>query len=80
MFGTRDGISPVTLIEPWFNGIFSEDKTLVKYLDWFHELLQEPKKDIVFREIFDWMKERCRGRVIGVSDVKVVKDRPQSSH
>jgi alpha-beta hydrolase superfamily lysophospholipase len=79
LFGTRDGISVPSLIEPWFGNILGEDKTLVKYVDWFHELLQEPKKEIVFSEILDWMKERCRGRVYGVNETRMVKDRPNST-
>ena len=38
--------------------ISSEDKTLKIWNGLFHEILNEPEKDIVSAEIIDWIKSR----------------------
>jgi len=56
--GGKDGLVSVPAIERWFPRVGSQDKTLVPYPDLFHEVMNEPEKDVVLGDIRRWLDAR----------------------
>lgn len=58
LHGRDDKVVPVALSEKLFERIASQDKELIIYDDLFHEILNEPIKDEILKEIVDWLATR----------------------
>ena len=43
-----------------FESVASRDKTYKLYPGFYHELLNEKEKDVVIRDILEWLGQRCR--------------------
>lgn len=59
LYGTKDTIVPPEVTLGFYEAISSEDKTLVKYDDLYHEILNEPIKDEILADIIAWLNERA---------------------
>ena len=58
MLGTDDGIVDPTATQEFFKTIASSDKTLKTYEGFYHEVLNEPEKESLLREISAWLSQR----------------------
>jgi len=56
--GTLDTMVPTNYTENWFKATSSKDKTLVKFIGWYHELHNEPHKIEHHKLVVQWLKER----------------------
>ena len=59
MHGTSDSLSDPKGSNQLYNGVTSSDKTLKLYENFYHEILNEPKKEKVIQDITHWIDERC---------------------
>jgi alpha-beta hydrolase superfamily lysophospholipase len=58
MIGSGDGIVDPSTTQDFFGTIASSDKTLKVYDGLYHEVLNEPEKDDLLREISTWVSAR----------------------
>jgi lysophospholipase len=58
MVGSGDGIVDSSATQEFFKTIASSDKTLKVYQGLYHELLNEPEKDSILKEISTWVSAR----------------------
>lgn len=58
MLGGKDGLVSVPAQEQWFKTLGSSDKTLLPYPDLFHEILNEPEKNVVMDDLVRWLDLR----------------------
>ncbi len=58
MLGGKDGLVSVPAQEVWFKGLGSPDKTLLPYPELFHEILNEPEKNVVMDDLVRWLDAR----------------------
>ena len=58
MLGTGDGIVDPSTTQEFFKTIASSDKTLKTYEGFYHEVLNEPEKENLLREIGSWLSAR----------------------
>lgn len=58
MQGSGDGIVDPAATEDFFKGVASADKTLKVYDGLYHEVLNEPEKEDILREISAWLSAR----------------------
>jgi len=59
MHGTDDRLASVDATRRLFERVTSEDKELVVYPGYYHELFNEPEKQEVFERVTDWLNHRC---------------------
>jgi len=59
--GTGDQFTRTENFETWFVVSISDDKTLLKFSNSYHDLLHEQNKEMVFDEILTWIKPRLEG-------------------
>ena len=55
LLGTADGIADPAGGKRFFDRASSEDKTSKLYEGFYHELLNEPKKEEVYRDVLEWL-------------------------
>lgn len=55
----NDKIIDKSASEKRYNNILSKDKTLDAYKGLFHEILNEPEKELVIAAILEWIDTRC---------------------
>lgn len=60
LHGTDDRIVDVEGSRILHEGVGSRDKTLKLYPGYYHELLNEPGKDVVIHDIEEWLGQHCR--------------------
>jgi len=60
LHGSEDRIVDVEGSRLLYDGVASRDKTLKLYPGYYHDLLNEPEKAAVIRDILDWLGQRCR--------------------
>lgn len=53
--GGQDKLTSVTAIEKWFPLAGAADKTIIPYPALYHEVLNEPEKDVVLGDIVRWL-------------------------
>jgi len=58
LHGREDKIVTEKASEWFYKNISSEDKTRKVYPDLFHEILNEPEKDLVINDILKWLEKR----------------------
>ena len=58
LHGTADRLTQPEGSQDFYDRIESNDKTINFYEGWYHELLNEPEKDIVFEAIRIWITSR----------------------
>ena len=58
MHGTADRLVPIAGAEMVVERAGSEDKKFIRYDGLFHEILNEPERDRVLKDIADWLDER----------------------
>jgi alpha-beta hydrolase superfamily lysophospholipase len=58
MQGSGDGIVDPAATEDFFKGVASADKTLKIYEGLYHEVLNEPEKENILKEISAWLSAR----------------------
>ncbi len=58
MQGSGDGIVDPAATEDFFKEVTSADKTLKVYDGLYHEVLNEPEKEDILREISAWLSAR----------------------
>lgn len=64
LHGRADRIIPYQASASIFERIFSKDKELKLYDGLYHELIQEPEREIVWGDILSWLEKRVgKGRV-----------------
>jgi len=56
--GTGDGLADPSGGEALFNAASSDDKNLKTYEGFYHELLNEPEKEDVYKDVLEWLKAR----------------------
>src|SRR5262249_3202783 len=61
MHGTDDKLASVDATRRVFERIGSDDKQLIVYPGFYHELFNEPEKAGVFATAGDWLSRRCNG-------------------
>lgn len=59
LYGTKDTIVPPEVTRGFYEAIGSEDKTIIKYDDLYHEILNEPMKDTILKDIVEWLDARA---------------------
>ncbi|MDP3387430.1 MAG: lysophospholipase [Eubacteriales bacterium] len=59
LHGENDKIIEKKVSEKLFEIIASDDKTLKIYEGLYHEILNEPEKELVFGDILEWIEVRC---------------------
>ena len=62
LHGTSDRLADPNGSSQLYNGISSTDKTIKLYKDYFHEILNEPKKEQVMNDIIQWINERLSNK------------------
>ncbi len=60
MHGTEDKLSEPQASINFYNNISSQDKSLKMYEGLYHEILNEPEKDEVIKDIIAWLDERLK--------------------
>ena len=65
LYGTDDQVADPAFAEAFFAAAGSEDKKLVPYKHFYHELFNETERDQVFRDVADWLAERLPGGAAG---------------
>ncbi|TVP51907.1 MAG: alpha/beta hydrolase [Mongoliibacter sp.] len=58
LHGTSDELTNPKGTEEFFRNITSEDKTFHRYPELYHELINEIEKELIMKDILDWIKER----------------------
>ncbi len=58
MHGSRDNLCSPEGSQVILKKIGSKDKTLITYPGFYHEILNEPEKDQVRRDIVDWLRQQ----------------------
>lgn len=60
LHGSEDRIVDCEGSRLLFESVASRDKRFQLYPGCYHELLNEPEKDVVIHDILDWLGQRCR--------------------
>ena len=58
MHGTSDRLADPKGSQKLYNGVISNDKTIKLYENFYHEILNEPEKEKVMKDILTWINER----------------------
>lgn len=58
LHGSGDHLTNPMGSEFFFKNISSQDKTFHRYPELFHELINEPEKEVVINDILEWVKAR----------------------
>jgi alpha-beta hydrolase superfamily lysophospholipase len=58
LHGTADKLTNPKGTEEFFRNIPSEDKTFHRYPELYHELVNEPERDTIMKDILEWIEER----------------------
>lgn len=61
LHGQADNMTAVDGSTELFNSVSSQDKTVHLYPDLYHEILNEPEREQVYRQIGDWLDARFNG-------------------
>lgn len=59
LHGEKDKIISKDVSEKLFDSIATDDKALRIYEGLYHEILNEPEKELVFADILKWIEARC---------------------
>jgi len=54
----RDLVVDASKVKSWFDQSLIKDKTYKEWPGLYHEILNEPERNLVFAEIYHWMKQR----------------------
>lgn len=58
--GTADKIIPYERVQSTFERISSKDKTLKLYEHCYHELIHEPEREEIMKDMLEWLEERIK--------------------
>ncbi|MCC6624728.1 MAG: lysophospholipase [Deltaproteobacteria bacterium] len=58
LVGGLDKLVSVSAIERWFPRVAAQDKTIIPYPALYHEVMNEPEKDVVLGDIRRWLDAR----------------------
>ncbi|MEQ8262455.1 lysophospholipase [Pseudohaliea sp.] len=59
MHGDADAMTAPSGSEAFVAGAGSEDKTLCLYPGLYHEIFNEPERETVLADLYDWLRARC---------------------
>jgi len=60
MHGTDDKLASIEATRMFFDKIGSDDKELILYKDYYHELFNEPEKEEIYARVTDWLNAHNR--------------------
>ena len=60
MHGTEDQLASVEATKTLFEAVGSPDKELVILPGFYHELFNEPEKQVVYERVSDWFEAHLR--------------------
>lgn len=60
MHGTADRLANNQATKAFFEKIASDDKELILYKDYYHELFNEPEKEEIYKRVTDWLDAHNR--------------------
>lgn len=59
LHGEKDGLTLQEGSRRFFDAVLIPDKTICVYPDMYHEIFQDPERDVVLADMLAWLKHRC---------------------